>query len=208
MKEEKKNLQEDEKEGIDVEEEEAKEHAEAVAAGKNVTQEEDPLKKMLEGFFWTFHDYEGEFGGKPRQMLTEGQAVYEEVKKLHQRIISGPISEDEVTSELDKIDLKSVGAGLGAGRILPVIDIVEELFLLPKIPFEQLKQVEKLWRADDTDAVEVFERLKYWHSNGMIPSGWLQQGVERTEKDEDEIEDEEEKLDKKLHRPKVVPDDD
>merc|ERR1719221_2242776 len=109
---------------------------------------------MLQAFFWTFHDYESEFGGKPRESLKDGHPVYDEIKKLWAKINSdAPPSEEEVTVALDKIDLASVGAGLGAGRVLPVNDIVEEISLIPKIPHAELTALEKEWQAHEADSV-------------------------------------------------------
>merc|ERR1711920_1204254 len=112
----------------------------------------DPLKSMLEGFWYTFNDYEGEFRGKARELLKDGNPVYEQVKALHEKIQSeSPPSEEEVEKVLEGIDLTSVGAGLGEGRILPANDIVEELALIPTIPHEELAALEKAWRSGEKD---------------------------------------------------------
>merc|ERR1711920_396536 len=77
----------------------------------------DPLKSMLEGFWYTFNDYEGEFKGKARALMKDGHPVFEAVKILYAKITSdSPPSEEEVEKELEAIDLTSVGAGLGQGR--------------------------------------------------------------------------------------------
>ena len=44
-----------------------------------------------------------------------------------------------------------MGAGLGSGRILPLNDIVDELTLIPHIPHEALKKMEKDWRDGTKD---------------------------------------------------------
>merc|ERR1712224_139707 len=85
---------------------------------------EDPLKELLEGFWGIFDDYHQEFGDKTLKLFQGGHPVFDQLKALQAKIDSAePPSEEEVTEELDKIDLSSVGAGLGAGRVLPVNDI-------------------------------------------------------------------------------------
>jgi hypothetical protein len=146
---------------------------------------EDPLKDMLEGFFSVFDDHEQEFGGKVRENFNKGGAVYDQLKALHTKITEGkdhPPSEEEVAEELDKIDLASVGAPLGSGRVLQINDIVEELVLIPKVPHEELHSLEKKWRAGELDSVTLFTKLQELHDKGVIPSGWLQMGVNRQEK--------------------------
>ena len=56
------------------------------------------------------------------------------------------LSEGEVAEALDKIDLESVGAGLGSGRVLPARDIVEELLMIGIIPFTELHELEEALR--------------------------------------------------------------
>merc|ERR1711988_781164 len=112
-----------------------------------------------------------------------------QLKALNAKIVGPePPSEDEVTEELDKIDLTSVGAGLGSGRVLPVNDIVQELVLIPTVPFEKLKELEKAWRGGTQDSVSLFSELQQLHEEGKIPSGWLQKGVDRQEKEDQEDE--------------------
>merc|ERR1712072_756718 len=83
-------------------------------------EQDDPLKAVLEGFFFVFNDYESEFGGKVRENFEKGSPVYDQLKELQAKILSDkPPSEEEVQNDFDKIDLVSVGAGLGSGRILP-----------------------------------------------------------------------------------------
>eukprot|EP00439_Symbiodinium_sp_Y106_P044733 s4406_g5.t1 len=85
----------------------------------------DPLKGLLDGFFWVFNDYERtEFSGKPRSMLHPGNTAYDALKSLDDKM--NDLTEAQIAEELDKIDLGAVGAGLGSGRVLPAKDIVEE----------------------------------------------------------------------------------
>jgi len=159
--------------------------------------DEDPLKGILEGFWFIFNDYEGEFAGKPRETLVEGNKIFDELKVLNDKIHSSePIDEDEIVKELDAIDLGSVGAGLGSGRVLPAPDIVEELVLINKIPHEELQALEKAWRDGKEDSVTVFGKLSEWHEKGIVPSGWLEKGVDRYEDEEvkEELLEESEEL--------------
>merc|ERR1712066_1039638 len=101
---------------------------------------------------------------------------------LRKKIVSDDgISEDDVMAGLDAIDLKSVGAGLGSGRVLPAHDIVEELYLVPKIPHKDLEALEKAWRNGEKDTDVVFKELVELENQNLIPSGWMQQGVNREE---------------------------
>lgn len=193
---EKKHMEEDKAEGIDV----VAPIAQAAAEGKTgedlSTEEEDPLKKMLEGFWEVFNDYENEFGGKPRTNLldspeTKGGQVYKQITDLYAMLNSDkPPSEDETAEALEKIDLAGIGAGLGSGRVLPVNDIVEEIALVPKIPHKELKELEKEWRAGTKDSIVTFEELTVWHEKGLLPSGWLQRGVGAEEQEEEKAEEE------------------
>lgn len=188
MEEEEKQMEEDIKEGgVAYEEhEEGSGHA-------NATKEADPLKDMLEGFWFTFNDYETEFKGKPRETLKEGNPVFDALHELKKKIDSPePPSEEDIGTALDKIDLTSVGAGLGSGRVLPAADIVEELLLIPKIPHKELAELEQEWREGKKDSVQVFGQLAEWHHKGLVPSGWLQMGVEKDEQMEEKDEEKEE----------------
>mmetsp|Transcript_18240 Transcript_18240/g.42939 ORF Transcript_18240/g.42939 Transcript_18240/m.42939 type:complete len:397 (-) Transcript_18240:93-1283(-) len=190
MEEEERHIEEDEKEGgISYEEHE---HA---GGDVNGTREvEDPLKTMLEGFWFTFKDYESEFKDKPRATLKDGNPVYMQLQELKKKIDSSePPSEEELGVALDKIDLASVGAGLGSGRVLPAADIVEELLLIPKIPHAELSALEEAWRKGEKDSVEVFGKLAELHAQGLVPSGWLQMGVNKDEQEEEKEEEREEK---------------
>mmetsp|Transcript_1162 Transcript_1162/g.1285 ORF Transcript_1162/g.1285 Transcript_1162/m.1285 type:complete len:365 (-) Transcript_1162:38-1132(-) len=173
MEEEEKEIEDDEKDGgISYEEHEG--------AGVNGTDEGDHLKEVLEGFFFTFNDYETEFKDKPREVLKEGNPVFKELQDLKKKIDGKePLSEEEIGQALDKIDLTSVGAGLGSGRVLPAADIVEELLLIPKIPHKEISALEKEWKDGKKDSVQVFGQLAEWHGEGLVPSGWLQMGVNR-----------------------------
>jgi len=177
--------------------EEKRRMAEDSSEGCNVTQDEgkDPLRAMLGGFFDTYDDYKREFGGSVRENFTTGGTVYKELVALQAKIRSDdPPSEMDVTAELDKIDLASVGAGLGSGRVLPVFDIVDELVMVPKLPFGQVDALQQHWRAGDADSVDILEALEELEQRGEIPAGWLQQGVHRDEDEEEEEEQQQEKL--------------
>mmetsp|Transcript_18521 Transcript_18521/g.43371 ORF Transcript_18521/g.43371 Transcript_18521/m.43371 type:complete len:379 (+) Transcript_18521:66-1202(+) len=169
--------------------------AEDAIEGLNVSEdeqgraEEDPLRAVLDGFWFTFNDYEREFSGKVRENFMQKNAIYDELVELQKKITSDtPISEAEVVTALDKVDLSSVGAPLGEGRVLPPKDIVEELVLIPKIPHKELKQLKLDWDDGVKDTISVFEQLQLWHGQGLIPSGWLMQGVKTAEKEEYEEE--------------------
>lgn len=164
------------------------------AASDEPEGEKDPLHAMLKGFWTTFSDYEGEFGGKVRTNFMSGSPIYDQVKELHAKVLSDtPLPESEISTELDKIDLGSAGAPLGAGRVLPAADIVEELALIPVVPFEELKKLKKDYDSGKKDAVTVFARVEELHSQNLVPSGWLQLGVDEDEKEEEEEEEREEK---------------
>merc|ERR1711920_949031 len=85
---------------------------------------------------------------------------------------------------LDAIDLNAVGAGLGSGRVLPAHDIVEELYLVPKIPHEKLEQLEKDWRSGKKATDAVFKVLAELQAQELIPSGWIRKGIDREEEDD------------------------
>eukprot|EP00413_Alexandrium_margalefii_P013570 CAMPEP_0204531106 /NCGR_PEP_ID=MMETSP0661-20131031/10989_1 /ASSEMBLY_ACC=CAM_ASM_000606 /TAXON_ID=109239 /ORGANISM="Alexandrium margalefi, Strain AMGDE01CS-322" /LENGTH=402 /DNA_ID=CAMNT_0051537239 /DNA_START=55 /DNA_END=1263 /DNA_ORIENTATION=+ len=196
MEAEEKHIEEDKKEGgINYDEDHAgghQLHGDGILAGTggNDTQEEDHLKDMLDGFWFTFNDYETEFKDKPRQILKEGHPVYTKLKELKKKIDSPEApSDEEIGAMLDKIDLSSVGAGLGSGRVLPAADIVEELLLIPKIPHKELTALEKDWKAGKKDSVQVFGQLTEWHSQGLVPSGWLAMGVNKEEQEEEKEEE-------------------
>mmetsp|Transcript_57844 Transcript_57844/g.179733 ORF Transcript_57844/g.179733 Transcript_57844/m.179733 type:complete len:403 (+) Transcript_57844:80-1288(+) len=196
MEAEEKHIEEDQKEGgINYDEDHAgghRLHGDGLLAGTggNDTQEEDHLKDMLDGFWFTFNDYETEFKDKPRRILKEGHPVFAQLKELKKKIDSPDApSEEEIGAMLDKIDLSSVGAGLGSGRVLPAADIVEELLLIPKIPHKELTVLEKDWKAGKKDSVQVFGQLAEWHSQGLVPSGWLAMGVNKEEQEEEKEEE-------------------
>lgn len=172
--EEAKHIEEDAKEGIEV----------GGVDGINATNlaEADPLKELLEGFWRTFQDYEGEFKGKVRETLKEGHPVYGQIKDLYEKMKSDtPPSKEELVVALETIDLASVGAGLGSGRVLPAEDVVEEIALIPKIPHKELEALENEWRSGQQKSILVFEQLYKWHEQNLIPSGWLQMGVNQEE---------------------------
>lgn len=187
--EERERIVEDVKEGVPlaaIEEEVKPSDSDDHKAAENL----DPLKQMLEGFFYIFNDYEREFSGKPRKVLKEGNKVYDALKVLWEKINSEtPPAEEDVTKELDAIDLESIGAPLGSGRVLPVDDIVEELLMIPDIPHKQIAALEKAWRSGSQDSVTVLAQLEEWHKSHKVPSGWLQMGVNK-EEDADEREEE------------------
>jgi len=201
VEEEEKHIDEDEKAGVEAEESEHRERPKvdpkapkkAVSKKEQLKEaEEDPLQGVLEGFFATSADFEKEFGGKARATLKDGNPVYEQIKVLQAKIM-GPNhpSEEQIGKELEKIDLVSVGAGLGEGRILGVEDIVEELTLVPKIPLKQLRMIEERWRKGKIDSVKVISRLEALHEQGVLPTGWLQGGVDRKEMEEEQEADDE-----------------
>ncbi|CAK0806643.1 unnamed protein product [Prorocentrum cordatum] len=143
---------------------------------------------VLRGFWETFDDYEREFSGSVRDNFRKGHSVYEELQTLWGKIQGpNPPSEEEVGAALEKIDLASVGAPLGEGRILPVNDIVEELVMVPRIPYKELAQLEMEWKTGKSDSVTVLSKLQQMHTAGKVPSGWLNQGAVRQE-DYDEME--------------------
>lgn len=202
-KEEKKLMQEDKAEGIDAATPPKKEEKSAGAKGKGASAEKaaekaaedeaDPLKEMLTGFFTTFSDFEGEFKGEPRKKMKTGNKVYDQIVALQKRITSEePPTEEEVEAELSKIDLASVGAPLGSGRVLPVADIVEEISLIPTIPHKRITELEHKWKKGEVDSVDVFEQLQEMHEKNLVPSGWLQMGVNQEEKEEEQEEQREE----------------
>lgn len=181
VKEEERHLKDDKKDGIPA----GALKMDPAMDGANGTDGGDPLKVTLEGFWYIFNDYEKEFSGKVLENFRNGHPVLTQLQTLYAKISGeNPPSEEEVAEELDKIDLVGVGAGLGAGRVLPVDDIVEELVLLPKVPHEELVALEKAWRAGDKDSVTVFSQLQEWHQAGVVPTGWLQMGVNNQEKEE------------------------
>jgi len=163
--------------------------------------EDDPLKEMLTGFFFTFNDFEKEFQDKTRKSMVDGSPVYEAIKALYEKTqAEEPPSEEELQAELDKIDLKSVGAArssqwmtaIQSGRVLAVFDIIEELYMIPKMPVKELHKLETQWNKGEMDSVTVFERLQELHLKKELPSGWLQVGVDKQEKEEEREEIEEE----------------
>jgi len=178
MSEEEKHIEEDVKAGDAIP---FGDEAEGGKAG-NATLEQDPLEGILEGFWFIFNDYEGEFSGKPRESLKEGHPIFEQLKVLGSKINSQePPSEEQTVKELDAIDLSSVGAGLGSGRVLPAAAIVDELLLINTIPHVELKELEKSWREGKVDSVTVFGKISEMHKSHLVPSGWLQKGVDKDE---------------------------
>mmetsp|Transcript_21251 Transcript_21251/g.61352 ORF Transcript_21251/g.61352 Transcript_21251/m.61352 type:complete len:388 (-) Transcript_21251:103-1266(-) len=189
VKEEERHIEEDGREGYGHEGYGAEGSA---PEGGNAT-EDDPLHATLEGFWYIFNDYEKEFSGKPREVLKEGNAIFKQLTDLHAKIQSpDPPPEEEIITTLDAMDLASVGAGLGSGRTLPASDIVEELAMIPKIPFKELAALEKAWRKGEKDSITVFAELSEWHSKAVVPSGWLQVGVDKEEEEEQRNEEMEE----------------
>ncbi|CAE7458820.1 unnamed protein product [Symbiodinium necroappetens] len=184
---EKEVLQEMQQEEKMIEEEGEPEYA---LPGDNETG--DPLKGMLEGFFWVFNDYEREFSGKPRSMLHPGNAAYDALKSLDDKM--NDLTEAQIAEELDKIDLGAVGAGLGSGRVLPAKDIVEELLMIGNIPHKELRGLEEAWKSGQQDSVQIFGRLAAMHEQHKIPSGWLQRGIDEDEREEIAEEEQAEKL--------------
>ena len=156
---------------------------------------EDPLKGILDGFFWIFNDYEREFSGKARSSLKPGNKAFDALQALDHKM--DDLSEGEVAEALDKIDLDDVGAGLGSGRVLPARDIVEELLMIGTIPHKELRQLEEAWKSGKEDSVSVFGKISEMHELHQVPSGWLQKGVDEDEKDEMEKEEQEEAEEKK-----------
>mmetsp|Transcript_10026 Transcript_10026/g.24217 ORF Transcript_10026/g.24217 Transcript_10026/m.24217 type:complete len:372 (+) Transcript_10026:101-1216(+) len=151
----------------------------------------DPLKGLLDGFFWVFNDYEREFSGKPRSMLHPGNTAYDALKSLDDKM--NDLTEAQIAEELDKIDLGAVGAGLGSGRVLPAKDIVEELLMIGTIPHKELRGLEEAWKSGQQDSVRIFGRLAAMHEQHRIPSGWLQKGIDEDEREEIAEEEQEEK---------------
>jgi hypothetical protein len=186
ISEEEKHVQEDISDGI-ADEVEGGDVASLKGASANIT-EQDPLKVVLQGFWETFDDYEREFSGAVRDNFRKGHSVYEELQTLWGKVNGpNPPSEEEVGEALEKVDLASVGAPLGEGRILPVNDIVEELVMVPKIPYKMLAQLEMMWKTGQKDSVSILAQLQQMHKDGQVPSGWLNQGA-RKQEDYDEME--------------------
>jgi len=80
---------------------------------------------------------------------------------------------------------------------LPVGDIVEEIFLIPHVPYKILTELEEKWKTGKVDSVVVFEKLEELHDKNKIPSGWMQMGVdneEGLEQREEESEEAEENI--------------
>lgn len=158
----------------------------------------DPLEAVLKGFWETFKDYDREFGSKVRENFKKGGDVYDQIKDIQKKILGeNAPSEEEIGALLDKVDLASVGAPLGQGRILPIQDIVEELVMVPSVPMEKLRTLNKEYESGKVDTVSVFSTLENMHDRHQIPSGWLQMGVNQDEKEE---EIEEETLEKSKHK--------
>jgi len=168
----------------------------------NKTEPEDPLKGILDGFWYIFDDYEREFAGKPRELLKPGNAAYDALKAIDSA--EEELSDAELAEKLDKIDLTAVGAGLGSGRILPARDIVEELLMIGDIPHKELREIQKAWKDGKEDSVTVFAKLQEMHDQHKVPSGWLQSGVDEDEKEEIQREDEEEKEEKEAREEGAV----
>merc|ERR1712113_1227481 len=104
----------------------------------------------------------------------------------HAKITSDePPSEDSILSELESIDLASVGASLGKGRSLDPVDIVEELYLVPKIPYDKLNRLEEAWKKKKKDSDAVLEELLELQNQGLVPSGWISEGVDEEEREEE-----------------------
>jgi len=186
IREEEKHVQEDVDDGI-ADEVEGGDVAALKGASADIT-EQDPLKVVLQGFWETFDDYEREFSGAVRDNFQKGHAVYDELQTLWGKVNGpNPPSEQEVGDALEKVDLSSVGAPLGEGRILPVNDIVEELVMVPKIPYMELAQLETEWKTGKSDSVTMLSKLQQMHTEGKVPSGWLNAGAVRQE-DYDETE--------------------
>eukprot|EP00440_Ansanella_granifera_P031353 gb/GFBE01034044.1/.p1 GENE.gb/GFBE01034044.1/~~gb/GFBE01034044.1/.p1 ORF type:complete len:372 (+),score=128.19 gb/GFBE01034044.1/:1-1116(+) len=155
-------------------------------AGENLTEPEDPLKGILDGFWYVFHDYEREFSGKPRELMKPGHKAFDALKAIADK--EDELTEAEIAAELDKVDLESVGAGLGSGRVLPARDIVEELLMIGTIPHKELDALYEDWVSGKEDSVSVFAKLEEMHGKELVPSGWLQRGVDEDEKEEAERE--------------------
>merc|ERR1712032_539291 len=122
--------------------------------------------------------------GAAREKITEDSEVFLSLKALRARIQSdSPPDDEEVEDELKKLDLEGAGVKLGSGRKLPLTDIVEELSLIPRIPHQELMELEASWRKGKKESVDVFEKLAEWHQQGLVPSGWLQAGVQSDEQE-------------------------
>lgn len=148
--------------------------------------EDDPLKEMLKGFFDVFEDFEREFSGDARKKLVPGNHEFEQIKALQAKMMQeNPPSEEELQVELDKIDLKNVGAPLGAGRVLALIDLVEELSMIGTIPHKKIHKLEKQWHSGKMESVAVFEQIQEMHEQHLVPTGWLQLGVDEAEQEEE-----------------------
>merc|ERR1712232_1214096 len=81
--------------------------------------------------------------------------------------------------------------GLGKGeldkrgmRIQQWGDLVDELMLAPKIPIDQLKNIEKAWQTGSKDSVSVLAEVTGMHERKEVPAGWLHQGADHDELEE------------------------
>merc|ERR1719382_2402587 len=141
------------------------------------TSKTDALKDIIQGFWAAFDEYERAFGGKVRQNMNSFKEglLHDQIEHLYFKM-KGPnaISEDEIREELGKIDLMSVGAPLGTHPDdMFMSEIVEELFIVPQIPHEELEELKLQWKSGKKDSVTVFSRLQQMYAKKMLPSWWL-----------------------------------
>lgn len=158
--------------------------------------EDNELKALLEGFWATFHDHEKEFAGHRAEFSKPDSEIYKQLEALHEKLISNdPPTDEDVSAELDGINMASLGLGplaaLGSGRSLPPSDLADELYLIPKIPHDKLNDLERDWKAGKKNTDGALEELLELQRKGLIPVGWMNMGVDQ-EEDEDERDEERE----------------
>merc|ERR1712183_756496 len=77
------------------------------------------------------------------------------------------------------------GIVLGSSRVPEVDDVVEELALIPRVPYEKLSKLEEAWRSGEKDSVTVLADVSAWHAEKSIPGAWLEDAADRSEREAD-----------------------
>eukprot|EP00928_Gymnodinium_smaydae_P022576 TRINITY_DN18913_c0_g1_i1.p1 TRINITY_DN18913_c0_g1~~TRINITY_DN18913_c0_g1_i1.p1 ORF type:complete len:407 (+),score=118.46 TRINITY_DN18913_c0_g1_i1:85-1221(+) len=158
---------------------------EAPSAELDEENMDEPLKAIMDGFWYGFNEHLKEIPDDVRSKMGKDSQVHKDLYELLDKVASdNPISEEEASEAINKIDLASTGLKLDSGRTLPITDIIEELALVPMIPVAELKELEKAYQAGSKDLMTVMSRLEELHEDGKIPSSWLQRGVNAREEKE------------------------